>query len=293
MIVVVGSYNVDYFVLVEDLPRPGETVRAIRTFSAHGGKGSNQAVSVSRLRGEVSLIAAVGDDDSGRKAVEFWKSEGVNVKNVRVIQGVPTGKAIIFVDRNGRNMIAVEPGANSYLRPEHLERALEVGRVLLTQLEIPEDTVRRALEDFDGIKILNPAPATLSDHSILKLADVITPNEIEASQLAKANDIPTIAERLSKVVRKAVVITLGEKGALLVTKDGKKRLFEALKVEPVDETGAGDVFNGALAVFLDRGYDLEVAVKKANIIAGISVKTYGALGPRWEEVEKEVEVGDP
>ncbi|MCQ4345661.1 MAG: PfkB family carbohydrate kinase [Sulfolobaceae archaeon] len=142
MILVIGSYNLDYFVVVEDLPKPGETVRALRTFSAHGGKGSNQAVSARRLRGDVALVSAAGDDSSGKTALEFWRNEGLEVKWVKVKTGIPTGKAIIFVDVRGRNMIVVEPGANYALKPEDVGDSLEWGNVLLTQLEIPEETVK-------------------------------------------------------------------------------------------------------------------------------------------------------
>ncbi|MDT7905631.1 MAG: ribokinase [Sulfolobales archaeon] len=286
MILVIGSYNVDYFVVVEDLPKPGETVRAIRTFSAHGGKGSNQAVSARRLKGDVALVSAVGDDSSGKTALEFWRNEGLEVKWVKVKTGIPTGKAIILVDVRGRNMIAVEPGANYALKPEDVRDSLEWGNVLLTQLEIPEETVKYALSEFDGLKILNPAPARLRDYSVLELADILTPNEVEATELAGTNEVSLAAERLAKKSRLATVVTLGDRGVLVVTREGKRFRFDALKVEPVDETGAGDVFNAALAVFLDKGLELEEAVRRANAIAGISVTSYGALGPTWEEVER-------
>jgi len=286
LILVIGSYNVDYFVVVEDLPKPGETVRAIRTFSAHGGKGSNQAVSARRLKDDVALVSAVGDDSSGKTALEFWRNEGLEVKWVKVKTGIPTGKAIILVDVRGRNMIAVEPGANYALKPEDVRDSLEWGNVLLTQLEIPEETVKYALSEFDGLKILNPAPARLKDYSVLEHADILTPNEVEATELARTNEVSLAAERLAKKSRLATVVTLGDRGVLVVTREGKRFRFDALKVEPADETGAGDVFNAALAVFLDKGLELEEAVRRANVIAGISVTSYGALGPTWEEVER-------
>ena len=288
MILVVGSYNVDYFVVVEKLPSPGETVRVLRTFSAHGGKGSNQAVSARRLGSQVRFIGAVGSDDAGEVALKFWREEGVDSSFVRVKQGVPTGKAIILVDREGRNEIAVEPGANMELTPEDVEQGLDFGRVLLTQLEIPEETVKYALERYSGLKILNPAPAVVKDVNVLGLADILTPNEVEATALAGTSEISLAAERLAKKARIAVIVTLGPNGVLAITRDGRRIRVEGIKVKVVDETGAGDVFNAALAVFLSRGYDLEAAIEKANRVAAHSVTIYGALGPKWEEVKDEV-----
>lgn len=287
MITVVGSYNVDIMLKVNKIPEIGETVIADEVYINHGGKGSNQAVSAARLGSNVRLIAAVGSDTYGYNAISFWKSEKIDTSYITT-KNVSTGTAYIFVDKNGRNIIVVNRGANYYLSEEDLDKGLS-GDILLTQLEIREEVVKKALREFNGIKILNPAPAILKDTDILSFADIITPNEIEFKELVSTDDIEYGLHMLLKKVKKAVIITLGDRGALLATKSGKRVLIPAPKVNIIDETGAGDVFNAALAVYLERGYDIESAVEYANKIAALSVTKMGALGPKLEEVNKFLE----
>ncbi|TRM96211.1 ribokinase [Sulfolobus sp. B1] len=287
MITVVGSYNVDIILKVNKLPEVGETVIAEETYTSHGGKGSNQAVSASRLGSNVRIIAAVGKDVYGYNAINFWKNEKIDVDYVKM-KDISTGVAYILVDKKGRNVIAVNRGANYYLTEDDLDDGLR-GDILLTQLEIKESVVKKALREFPGIKILNPAPAVLSDQEIIKLTDIITPNEIEFKEIVNTDDFEYGLEMLLKRVRKAVIVTLGERGALLATKDGKKVIIRAPKVNVVDETGAGDVFNAALAVYLEKNYDLESAVEYANKVAALSVTKIGALGPKLDEVNKFLE----
>ena len=290
MISVVGSYNVDIILKVDEFPNEGETVFAKEVYINHGGKGSNQAVSAARLKSQVRFIGSVGNDEYGRKAIEFWEDEGIDVAYVK-IKNALTGSAYIIVNNRGENLIVVNPGANMLLTPEDLNGGL-YGDILLTQLEIREDTVLTALKSFNGIRILNPAPAVLKDYSLLDYVDILTPNEIEFKQLCSCDDIDYGINILLKKVKKAVIITLGERGALIGTKY-KKAHIPTIKVNAIDTTGAGDVFNAALAVYLEKGYDLEKAVRIANIIASYSTTKIGALGPRIEEVkeliEKEVE----
>ncbi|MCG3109377.1 Nucleoside kinase [Metallosphaera sp. J1] len=283
MITVVGSYNVDMTFKLSRFPIPGETVFAQEVRVGHGGKGSNQAVSASRLGGKTRFIGAVGNDVNGINAINFLKSEGVDTSCVRV-KNAPTGTAYILLNGGGETMIVVNRGANYELTPEDLDACLE-GDVLLTQLEIREDAVKRALLTFPGLRILNPAPAELNDVEILNHVDILTPNEVEFKEISNSDDMLYGAGILLKRVKQAIVVTLGENGAMIFTKNKSVRI-PTIKVDPVDTTGAGDVFNASLAVFLEKGYDLETAVEKANIIASISVTTYGALGPKIEEIEK-------
>ncbi len=285
MIKVVGSYNVDFIFKVKRFPQPGETVFCEGYIINHGGKGSNQAVSASRLGANVSLISAVGNDNYGIEAIKFWKSENINVDKVKV-KNERTGNAYIFLNEEGESMIIVNRGANYYLEEEDLDDLK--GDILLTQMEIKENVVKKALMNFNGIRILNPAPATLTDFSILDYVDILTPNEIEFKQITNSDDLEYGLYILLKKVKKAVIVTLGERGALIATK-GKKVLISAPKVQVVDVTGAGDVFNSALAYYLEIGKDLEEAVSLATKIASFSVTQIGALGPKWEEVKNFVE----
>ncbi len=284
MIHVVGSYNLDLTVKVDRFPEDGETVFSNEVRSGHGGKGSNQAVSASRLSGKVKLYAAVGNDDVGREAISFWESERVDSKNVKVKNG-RTGSAIILVDKKGNNRIIVNRGSNFLLDPEDVDlSASKKDDVLLTQMEVKESVVRKSLTEFNGIRILNPAPSIISDLRLLENVDILTPNEIEFKELSSSDDIQDGIDLILRKVKIAVIITLGERGVIMATKH-KRVMIDSVKVNPVDTTGAGDVFNAALAFAIERGTTLEDAVGFANAVAGLSVTTEGALGPKLDEVK--------
>jgi ribokinase len=284
LIYVVGSYNLDLLVRVERFPEDGETVFSKEIFSGHGGKGSNQAVSASRLGGKVKLTAAVGNDDIGKNALLFWDNEKVDRSNVKV-KNTKTGNALIIIDKEGRNRIIVDRGANFLLSPEDVDvsRSKEED-ILLTQMEIKENVVFKALKEFNGIRILNPAPSIISNKEIFNYVDILTPNEVEFKELAPADDIRSGLELMLKKVRKAVVLTMGDRGVILATKH-KKVEIKAVRVKALDTTGAGDVFNASLAYALEKGMDLDEAVGFANAVAGLSVTKEGALGPKMDEVE--------
>jgi ribokinase len=287
LITVVGSYNVDFIFKVKEFPEIDETVFSQSFKVSHGGKGSNQAVSSARLGSRVNLIACIGKDVFGRRALSFWNREGVNTEKVKVKKGV-TGMAFILVNEDGKNVIAVNRGANALLTPEDLEGSLN-GEVLLTQMEVRQNVVEKALKEFSGIKILNPAPAKGIIKRLLDNVDYLTPNEVEFREISGTEDLIYGTEVLLKRVKKGVIVTLGEKGAFVATKSWK-RLIQAPKVKAVDSTGAGDVFNASLAVHLERGFDLREAVKISNIIASYSVTKVGALGPKIEEVREFLEL---
>lgn len=286
MITVVGSYNRDYIIRVDEFPAVGETVFAKEIITSHGGKGSNQAVSAARLGSKVKLIAAIGNDVLGKEALAFWQEEGIDVSGVKFKRNSHTGTAYILVNRRGETMIVVNRGANFELSEEDIDSISD--GLLLTQLEIREKVVKKALQSFQGLKILNPAPAVIKDYSILNLVDILTPNEVEFKELTNADDMEYGLEILLKKVKMAVIITLGERGALIATKQ-KRILIPAPKVKAVDTTGAGDVFNAALAHYLEKSQDLEAAVLFANKVAAYSVTKFGAIGPKWEEVKRFVE----
>ncbi len=297
-IVVVGSSNTDMIIKVERLPKPGETVLGRHFSQAPGGKGANQAVAAARAGGNVSFIAKVGADVFGENAIKGFVKDNINVDRVLVDADSSSGIAQILVDEGGQNCIAVAQGANAKLTPEDIARSGEVirrSRILLTQLETPIETVAAAVrmaKDNGMIVILNPAPAQRLSDELLSQVSILTPNETEADALTGifALDEATASD-CSDILREkgveTVIITLGGKGAF-VNEGGKKYRVSGFKVDPVDTTAAGDVFNGALAVALSKGSALKDAVKFANAAAAISVARPGAQPsiPTLEEINK-------
>jgi len=251
-----------------------------------GGKGANQAVAAARLGGKVSFIAKTGDDVFGKQAQQLFENENINTDYLVTDPGHPSGVALITVDANGENCIVVAPGANSFLAKTDIDLARdEILRsdIVLMQLEIPLETVIYVANiafEADKKVILNPAPALQITDELLSKLYMITPNETEAELISgvpvKDIDSATLAARnLYDRGVKVVIITLGSKGALLFT--GKEaKLISSPKVEAVDTTAAGDVFNGAIAVAISEGLELEKAVEFACRAAAISVTRMGA-----------------
>jgi len=280
------------------IPRPGETVIGGAFSTAAGGKGANQAVAAARAGGEVSFVARVGDDMFGRQAVAGFNADKVDVNHVLQDSAAPSGVALIFVDEQGENSIAVASGANALLTPEDVmaaRHAIASADVLMMQLETPLETVRAAAElarDQGVPVILNPAPAQPLDANILEHVSVITPNETEAELLtgiAGSNEaeVEVAASKLFSMGVAAVVITLGARG-VFVLDSNHRELVSGFSVDVVDTTGAGDVFNGALAVALAEGTPLAEAARFANAAAALSVTKLGAQpsAPTRAEIEE-------
>ncbi len=285
-IVVLGATHVDYTLLVEQLPRVGETVTGRALKLSLGGKGANQAVAAARLGAETYLVSRVGNDSMGRDALDGLTRNGVKTDYVTIDEEATTGVAFIFVGTSGKNMIGVFSGADNKVCEYDFNRAegiLAGAKALLVQLEIPIATVRYAVSKAKsmGVKvILNPAPAKPLDAKILSNVDVITPNEVELSELTHTelrtiDDYVAACRRLIEKGVKTVVVTLGEHGAMLVTEDETYRI-EGVRVRSVDTTGAGDAFNAALAVMLSRGSDYEEAVRIANVAGALATTKVGA-----------------
>ena len=285
-IVVVGSANTDLVIRVPALPRPGETVTGGTFVTARGGEGANQAVAAARAGGSVALIACLGDDPFGDETLTALADEGIVVHAVRRIPDVPTGVALILVDERGENSIAVAPGANALLTPEQVVPSVEQLSpmdVLVAQLETPLETVlavARAAHRVGARVILNPAPARELPDELLRLVTVLTPNEAEAARLAGMSNVEAqapeeVATALLQRGVGAVAITLGAAGAYVATREHRE-LVAGHRVEVRDTTGAGDVFNGALAVALAERMPLGDAVRFANAAAAISVTRHGA-----------------
>ncbi len=271
-VVVVGSINLDLVATAPRLPKPGETVGGT-TYAEHaGGKGLNQAVAAARCGASVALIAAVGDDEAGRRLRSVAEADGIDVSAVAVTGDTPTGRALITVDDAAENSIVVIPGANALLRVDALAEA----RVVIAQLEIPLDQVISAFLSARGRgsrTILNPAPGRELPDELLQLCDVVVPNEHELELVGGADAL------LARGVT-AVVITQGAAGVTVVeTADDTTRQWHqpAFAVTPVDTTGAGDAFCGALAARLAAGDDLASAVRFAAAGGALATTTPGAV----------------
>jgi len=296
-IVVVGSSNTDLVVRADRIPRPGETVIGGAFHIAPGGKGANQAVAAARAGGAVTFVARLGTDEFGERALAGFQADGIDVSPIRRDPKAASGVALIIVNRAGENSIAVASGANARLSPADVRAAsaeIEAARAVLLQLETPLPTVRtsaRLAAANDVLVILNPAPARALDAVLLRLVDVLTPNETEAEFLTgiavrSRKDMADAAFRLRQRGPKAVLITLGSKG-VFVSAEGTETLLPAFDVKAVDTTAAGDVFNGALAVALAEGQTLLEAARFASGAAALSVTKLGAQpsAPTRSEIE--------
>jgi ribokinase len=274
MIAVVGSVNRDLVVRVDHHPVPGETVLGSGHEMMPGGKGANQAVAAARLGRDVVFVGRIGADEIGRDLVGEFEREGVDVSHLTVDSEAPSGLAIITVDDAGENAIVVSPGANGRVSPSDVEAASAVvmtATVALLQLEIPMDAVLAAAAASEGIVILNAAPAAHLPAALLDSIDVLVVNRGELATLTGSGD-PLSARSLPVPV---TVVTLGAEGARIIRADTGESVA-AIDVTPVDTTGAGDTFCGALAAGLDDGLSLESSVRRAVVAGSLAVTAIGA-----------------
>jgi len=293
-IVVVGSFNTDLTAYMERMPRPGETVHGRKFVIGPGGKGSNQAIAAARLGAEVIFVGRVGQDVFSEIALRTWEQEGINTRFVVRDAENSTGVAPIFVDDSGENSIVVILGANLAVSTMDVDAAADViaqADIVVTQLEITDDTTAYALKVARerGIRtILNPAPAGHVSRDLLALADFITPNETELEGLAGTSgaQVEDAARSLISRDDQNVIVTLGAQGACWVHRAGAS-IIPAFKVDVVDTTGAGDAFNGGLAVALAEGKGLQDAIAFANATAALCVTRPGTAPsmPQRSEVE--------
>ncbi|MDX1640188.1 MAG: ribokinase [Balneolaceae bacterium] len=297
-IIVLGSSNTDMIVKVPRIPAPGETILGGKFVQAAGGKGANQAVAAARSGGDVTFIANTGDDNFGKEAIEGFKKEGINTEYIFVDKKTPSGVALIFVDEDGENSIAVASGANGTLTPSQIRQIKDLsagGDILLTQLETPLETVEEAIKiaNENGVRvILNPAPAQPLDDDLLKRIDILTPNQSETELLTgiSVEDEESAKKAASNLLSKGVktvIVTLGSNGAFLMSKDIQKTI-PGFNVKAKDTTAAGDTFNGALAVGLAEGKPIEKAIRWAHAAAAISVTRMGAQPsvPKQKEIRE-------
>lgn len=277
-ILVVGSSNTDMIAEVPTIPMPGETVLGSNFRTSAGGKGANQAVAAARLGADVTFICGIGKDDLGAKAIDGFRKDGINTE-FAFLKDTHSGVALIFVDKKGENSIGVAGGANGLLTPEDIDnadRAFQEADVLLLQMETPPETViyaARKAKKYGKTVILNPAPMTndLPDELIRNI-DIITPNETELVRVLEQFES---TDKLFGLGVKSIVVTLGSKGADIISAD-KKEHVDAFKVNPVDTVGAGDCFNGALAYSLRQSSDLKAAVIFASAAGALATQKKGA-----------------
>lgn len=297
-VLVVGSLNMDLVIIVDKLPLVGESILGEDISYIPGGKGANQACTIGRLGGNVTMLGCVGKDNFGKIQKEQLSSCNVDVSYLKESIDKLTGTAVIYINSKGENTIVVIPGANNecdaaYLR-EHDQLFRQCDYVLL-QMEIPEEAIAYALtraKELGKTVILNPAPApeSIPDEK-LKLIDYIIPNETELIKLSKEEcvDLESIERGAKTLVAKGVknvIVTMGERGCLFVNEKATSH-YPARKVDAVDTTAAGDCFNGAFVVGLAEEKTESEAIKLANIASSIVVTRKGAQIsiPTREETE--------
>jgi ribokinase len=282
MITVLGSTNLDLIGAVSRLPKPGETVPGGEFSMAAGGKGANQALAARRAGAEVRMFCAVGTDNFADDALRLLRADGVDLSRLKTVTG-PTGIAMIFVDRQGENVIALLPGANGAMGPAEAEAALEgmaPGNILMLQQEIPQAATERALDlaRARGVTaILNTAPFLETTPQLARKASVVIANETEFALLCGGESEPLdqLMADWARTHRQTVIVTLGSDGARAATPSGTFSV-PALKVDPVDTVGAGDTFCGYLAAALDAGLALEQATRRAAVAASLACLKRGA-----------------
>lgn len=286
-ILVVGSLNMDMSVNLEKIPTVGETVLGNDLSYRAGGKGANQACAAGLLGGEVRMLGCVGKDEFGEKQIENLKKAGVDTSYLKKSDDQPTGTAIICVDSHGDNNIVVIPDANKECDAEYLKRQRELFEwcdYVVLQMEIPYDSVLCAAmmaKEAGKTVILNPAPAPDElPEELCRNVDYLTPNETELMKLSGVTDCSVSSMKKGAMIllekgAGCVIVTLGEKGALLVKK-GEECLYPAKKVKAVDTTAAGDCFNGAFAAALAEGMKEGAALGFANAASAIAVTRKGA-----------------
>lgn len=299
-VTVLGSINLDRTIRTSRMPQGGETIHTREIFSAGGGKGANQAVAAQRLAAKTSFIGAIGDDEAGSLMKELLTEEGIDLTGVTELEGIATGQAFVIVDDEGENRILVHGGANMSLAPRDIDQYADIIKTsdcLISQFETPLKVTEEAFKiarESNVLTILNPAPAKEQvPVSLLKLTDIIIPNETEAELLTgikieSQEDMEDAAQYFHDLGIKTVLITLGSQGTFYST-TGKEGIVPAFKVEAKDTTAAGDTFIGAFVSALNKDEsNLEEAIRFGNKASSLTVQRFGAQPsiPFIEELEE-------
>lgn len=276
-VVVIGSANLDFTILMPRLPAVGETVGDGSFLRAWGGKGANQAIAALRAGVATAFVAAVGSDPLSREMIAAWRAEGLGLEHLQERSDLPTGAALVMVGGDGGNYLAVAPGANHAVRPEHLDEALIAGAaIVVLQMEVPLDTTRAAIALARRHRVpvlLNYAPA-VALHEDLLAVDVLVVNENEAKALCGRDD-GAAAGLLHARGAACAIVTLGAGGAVLADAQGSVHL-PAFPVRAVDSTAAGDTCCGVLAAGLAQGLPVREALRRGMAAAALCVARPGA-----------------
>lgn len=284
-ITVVGSINVDESIYLQEFPEAGETIFSHSTKQHMGGKGFNQAYTLHQLGEEVLFIASIGNDANAQLIQQTFQQAKLSTKGIKQVE-TSSGKAVIMISDSSENRIIVDSGANAQLKPEDLDqhkKAIQASKALVLQLEIPSDTVIKALDIARAKQvttILNPAPASTINLTMLKHTDILIPNEGELAFILKllgkagykGADIQTLFELGIKVV----IVTLGSKGAQIYYQDGTTERVTGNQVKAIDTTAAGDSFVGTFAKYYTHTHDIKEAVERANLMGSLTVQTKGS-----------------
>jgi ribokinase len=297
-IVVIGSSNVDLLMKMDHLPEKGETVTDAVFMQVYGGKGANQAVAAARAGGNVAFVNCVGEDAYTPQMVQNYKNDGIDTRFVFQEKDIASGHALIMIGGEGMNYLSVAPGANYKLTPQKIDEALPVfdeAAMIVMQYEIQEETIKYVIDlaNRKNIPVLwNCAPARAFDLTYIPKINILVLNEVEAGFLAEMTveteaDAEKAAQKLVDRGVEKVIITLGSKGAFVVTKTEKVSV-PSFKVEAVDTTAAGDTFCGAFAVALVEGNSLKEALQFASAASAISVTRIGAQpsAPTRKEIDE-------
>lgn len=284
-IVVIGSSNTDLIAKVQEFPKAGETIKGVSYLQAMGGKGANQALAAHRLGGDVKFITSLGKDSNGINSLEYFKRERLEASLSYIAENVPSGVAMIWVDKKGENSIVIIPGANDELSSGYIheiEKEILEADLIVLQMEIPYDTVKTvcniAYENNKRV-LLNVAPARKLETDIIQKIDILVVNETEAEtisgEIIEHIGEDGVVDKLLALGVKTVVLTLGKRGCILKN-DQIYLQIPAFMVDTVDTTGAGDTFCGALAAELSKGHGWNEALKFASAAAAICVTRMGA-----------------
>jgi len=294
---VAGSLNIDLVTVMDRFPKPGETVHGESFHTFTGGKGANQAVALAKLGADTAMIGMVGNDVYADQYLKYFKELGVNSDGVAGVD-TSTGIAVISVESSGENSIIIIAGANGMVDSGYIKSRsgiIKEADFLLLQLEIPMDAVTeaaRVASQNNTLVILDPAPAGVVKEELLKLTDIITPNETEAQVLTGIKPVDessfrSVGELLIKKGVKTAVMKAGADGAYIY-QDGAMTHVKGFAVDAVDTTAAGDTFNAGLAYGLGCGLSLKEAVRYANAAAALATTKVGAQSgmPSAEDVKR-------